>query len=542
MRMRVKEMIIGMNMIKNISLVALLSVILGGCSESGSSAPSNSVEGATVAHDHGSETHEHEEGSEANVPAYVYTDYTDRTELFVEFPALIVGEPSRFAAHLTDLQDASPLVEGMVDVVLRQSGRTVARYRVREVTRAGLFSPTVTPQSAGEFDLAIEVNNTQLQAVHNLGTVRVFSSLSDVVVPEAAVPEEGDISYLKEQQWTSPFATELAVHRNIRQSVPGFGTIESPSAGHADVRSPANAVVAIKDLVMVGETVRSGDVLARLLPRMGVAENVDQLRLELEQNRIAVQLAEAEADRIQRLVDSGALPQRRLEESNAKLNIANSELRYVQNRLEQTQLSDTDSGIEVRAPISGVVTGARTKGGSYVSEGQTLFSIVAGQERWLSVEVPEIYSSEITEISGFWAEIGGNPVQFDVGDNAYLIQAPDVIDVKSRTFKVVLAYNSQTSLGLLGQRLPIHLNGSVKQNSLVIPESAIVNEDGRQVVFVQVSGESFARRYVELGIQDGRYVEVVSGIQEAERVVTKGAYYVRLAGAGNTEIGHGHAH
>jgi cobalt-zinc-cadmium efflux system membrane fusion protein len=47
---------------------------------------------------------------------------------------------------------------------------------------------------------------------------------------------------------------------------------------------------------------------------------------------------------------------------------------------------------------------------------------------------------------------------------------------------------------------------------------------------------------VQLGIRDGDYVEIRSGVASGERVVSRGAYLVKLAASGPAEVGHGHAH
>ncbi|WP_332911865.1 hypothetical protein [Algoriphagus boritolerans] len=61
------------------------------------------------AHSHeDGEEHSHEEGA---VPALNFTIWTGQTELFVEFPALVVGQPSRFAAHFTVLDRHQPVRE-----------------------------------------------------------------------------------------------------------------------------------------------------------------------------------------------------------------------------------------------------------------------------------------------------------------------------------------------------------------------------------------------------------------------------------------------
>jgi cobalt-zinc-cadmium efflux system membrane fusion protein len=79
-------------------------------------------------------------------------------------------------------------------------------------------------------------------------------------------------------------------------------------------------------------------------------------------------------------------------------------------------------------------------------------------------------------------------------------------------------------------------------DSVAVPVSAIVRDSGVPVVYVEVGGESFQRRVVQLGIRDGDYIEVRNGVTNGERVVSKGAYLVKLAASGPAEAGHGHAH
>ena len=78
--------------------------------------------------------------------------------------------------------------------------------------------------------------------------------------------------------------------------------------------------------------------------------------------------------------------------------------------------------------------------------------------------------------------------------------------------------------------------------ALAIPESALVDEDGRPTVYVQVDGESFRKRDVELGIRDGDFVEVKQGLNEGERIVVKGGYADRLASVSAVIPAHGHTH
>jgi len=75
-----------------------------------------------------------------------------------------------------------------------------------------------------------------------------------------------------------------------------------------------------------------------------------------------------------------------------------------------------------------------------------------------------------------------------------------------------------------------------------VPESAIVDDGGRPVVFIQREGEAFVRRPVKLGIREGNLVQIAEGLQGGERIVTKGAYLIRLAALSSQIPAHGHVH
>ena len=190
-------------MTRNLSLSLLIVALVSGCDHS-------------VLDEH---THD-DDHSHDDETSLIFTHYTEQTELFVEFPALVVGVESQFAAHVTRLSDHKPLLEGQLDVVLEKYGQAVARFRVREPSRPGIFMPGVNPRDPGDFDLVIVVEDDSLTARHELGPITVFAGESDVVINQ---PEgEGNIGYLKEQQWDSPFATRIVAPQPDPRVSPWF--------------------------------------------------------------------------------------------------------------------------------------------------------------------------------------------------------------------------------------------------------------------------------------------------------------------------------
>jgi multidrug efflux pump subunit AcrA (membrane-fusion protein) len=75
-----------------------------------------------------------------------------------------------------------------------------------------------------------------------------------------------------------------------------------------------------------------------------------------------------------------------------------------------------------------------------------------------------------------------------------------------------------------------------------VPAAAIVDDAGRPIVFVQREGETFERRAVTLGTRSGDLVQITDGIRTGDRVVTRGAYLVRLASLSTSVPAHGHVH
>jgi multidrug efflux pump subunit AcrA (membrane-fusion protein) len=95
---------------------------------------------------------------------------------------------------------------------------------------------------------------------------------------------------------------------------------------------------------------------------------------------------------------------------------------------------------------------------------------------------------------------------------------------------------------LPGSFVEVFLKTAPINDALVIPVSALIEEQGVFYAFVQTEGESFQKRELKLGANDGQRVQVLTGVSEGERVVTKGGYQIKLSQASGTLPAHGHEH
>jgi multidrug efflux pump subunit AcrA (membrane-fusion protein) len=74
----------------------------------------------------------------------------------------------------------------------------------------------------------------------------------------------------------------------------------------------------------------------------------------------------------------------------------------------------------------------------------------------------------------------------------------------------------------------VRLDAGESVTAMMVPKEAVLDNEGRKIVYVLLSGEEFQRREVTLGDEYGDKVAVLSGLQPGERVVTQGAYQIRL--------------
>jgi multidrug efflux pump subunit AcrA (membrane-fusion protein) len=123
-----------------------------------------------------------------------------------------------------------------------------------------------------------------------------------------------------------------------------------------------------------------------------------------------------------------------------------------------------------------------------------------------------------------------------------VISVGSVIDSLSRTLPVIFEVANADGSVKVGATARVRLRTGATQQGVVIPASAVLDEDGRPIVYVQPEGETFEKRSIRLGGQDGDRVLVLEGIKPGERIVTGAAYQVRLASMSTAAPAHGHEH
>ena len=117
-----------------------------------------------------------------------------------------------------------------------------------------------------------------------------------------------------------------------------------------------------------------------------------------------------------------------------------------------------------------------------------------------------------------------------------------MIDPTTHALPVQFEVDNPGGQLLVGQTGTALLYKRDRIRGTAVPKAAVLLEAGRPYVFVQLGGERFARRYIDITTRDGDWVGVKSGLKTGDRVVIRGAYEVQLASAAKGLPAEGHVH
>lgn len=515
----------------NKTLIALLSaaLVLYGCGDKNAAPGHDAKAAAEAEHGHGA-------GGEK------ITHFTERSELFVEFPRLVVGEKSAFAAHLTRLADFRAIAAGKVTVILSGNSQPDERFSVDAPTQPGIFRPVATPKQAGKREMSIEVATPEFTVTHALGSITVHADRKSA---DAAGGEhdEGGIGFTKEQQWKVDFATAEIARRALRPAVAATGIVRARPDGEALMTAAmAGQIQAAGRFPQLGQVVKQGDLLAYLVPRLGGDTDFASLRAGAISARVELEQAERERVRMESLFKDEAVPEKRVLAARAAEATARAGNDAAQQRV--GQYGGGGGGMPLRAPVSGILADVRVSPGAFAAEGSPLFHIADRRMLWLELRVPESEAARLATPSGAAFRIDGIDRGFEIatGKNGRLIAVGGAVDAATRTVPVIFEFADPDPRLRIGMAARAQVLAGAPREVVAVPASAVLDENGISTVFVMIGGESFERKPVRLGVREGDWIEVVEGLEPGQRVVSRGAWLVKLASANTAQIGHGHAH
>jgi cobalt-zinc-cadmium efflux system membrane fusion protein len=503
---------------------------------------------ASCGHDHVHAPDDH--GHEHAPDAIGITKWTETLELFAEHPPAVVGHEVELLAHLTTLRDFGALEDGTVTLVLE--GPETIRAEVTEALRPGIFRPVFQPRAAGTYRGRLEVHAPGIDDTIDGFTIEVHATEAAARAAHREEEDGGRITFLKEQQWRVPFDTAFAARRTLVPSVEVAGTVSTPPDGYAEIGAAiAGRLVAPPDrLPRQGDHVVVGQLLASIAPAPSSPEDAARASLAVAEADARVARARSDLERAERLIREQAISQRELDDAQREVGVA-EEAQRAAGRARQLFTGAASGrgggGWRLTSPIDGIVTEVGAAPGASVTPDQILFRIVSPTELWIRARVPEQDAAQLRgEANASYLPLGAREwrpiVLTGDGANASLEYVGRTVDEESRTVEIVYALRSPDPSLRIGGLVRVGVPVGDPVESIAVPRSAIVDDDGRSVVYVQAEGEAFVERIVRVGPRAGDWVAITEGVELGERIVTVGAPLIRLAARAPAGAGHGHVH
>jgi cobalt-zinc-cadmium efflux system membrane fusion protein len=476
-------------------------------------------------HGPGDHAHGHTEPAEDPRPGQTVTLYQGALELFMEYPAFVVGAESPLVAHFTQTTDPEafrPVVRGRVTATLRHKDGTEETFVADKNLRDGIFKPIVRPTRAGEAELSLVLEGDQIAGRVDVGPVVVHPNTAAAVAaePEETPTAEQSVPYLKEQQWKTRYATAAAEVRAVRASVRVFGELRSATGREVELAAPVSGRVEVVGAVpRVGQAVRRGELFLTIAPAGG-AGGADRSGLELEERRARAELglAERERERARALFASQAIPERQVDAARVAVEVAEARLRATTAQLDALRSAQSSLGqgrgaaFDLRAPLDGVVAHSAVMPGAFVLAGAPLVTVVDPRELRLVAHVPEQDLSALGDLDGAsFFRVHGQAAERTLGMDRHLGTAPTV-DPATRTAAVAFTVDNAAGELRPGQAARVTLFRKAAAESVAVPSDAIVDDNGMPAVFLMDDGEAFFKRRVSLGARDGAWTAVNAGL------------------------------
>ena len=327
---------------------------------------------------------------------------------------------------------------------------------------------------------------------------------------------EGFIAMTPQKLAASGIASEPVVLGSLQSEIIAQATVTAPPEGRALLTARADGAV-VRINKRLGDPVGAGETVALLESREAAA-------FVAERNAAAAraQAGRAAAAREQRLFNARITARQDLEAAIAARQTADAELQRANAAVSAAGVTGGGRYLAVRSPISGRITEVDTQLGAYVAAGAELFNVSDPRRIQIDAAVPAPEAQRIRPGDRAIVELpGGNIVE------AAVRSVTPSLDPQSRSATVVVQLAGAPGGLTQGQAVRVRITprGS-QQSGIILPEEAVQQIEGRDMVFVQVRG-GFQAMPVSVGSRSGGRVEILDGLKAGQTVVTQGAFVLK---------------
>jgi membrane fusion protein, multidrug efflux system len=262
----------------------------------------------------------------------------------------------------------------------------------------------------------------------------------------------------------------------------------------------------IELLAEEGDYVREGQVIGRL--------DGEMQRVALEEVAIRGKSAERIFRRSEAMYETQDISEQEFQEVRFRYDEAEAQRQAAEIALEHCL---------IRAPFSGVIAERFVNPGQHLILGSSVFSIVDADPLLARIFLPEKEAMHIKPGQEVVISPSTHPDQEMRGE---VLRISPVVDIRTGTVKVTCQIPGDSELRP-GSFVRVRVQTDLHPNVLVIPKRALIPEGGENYVYMAVA-DSVIKTSIETGYSNGRYVEILEGLDLGDRVVTVGTGSLKM--------------
>ena len=395
----------------------------------------------------------------------------------------------------------------------------------------GIYRFCVRAEAEGEANLVFSADGQRASI-----PVRVFGSASEAseYAESLEVRSSNGAVFPKEKSWSVDFATEEAVLEPFGQVIRATSRVQPSQEEVFTVSALTDGVVSIGAKALVeGREVRKGETLC-IVKGSGTAD--ENLATKYARAEADYNFARIEYERKKALASDRIVSESELRQAEAAFEIAKAVFENLKGNFDA-------SGQSAKSPIEGFVTSVTVSNGQFVRAGDPIATVSRSRSLLVVAEIQPRYSACLKDICGatfkdmdsgrIWTldELGGKVVSYGKS-------------VSSDSPLIPVTFSVPNKGGFIpGSFLQTRIITRSETPAITLPTTSLIEEQGNYFVYRQLTPEYFEKTPVTIGASDGLRTEIRSGLNAGERVVSKGAMFVKLAqasGALDPHAGHNH--
>lgn len=310
-------------------------------------------------------------------------------------------------------------------------------------------------------------------------------------------------------------------HETIRVA----GEVLPSAASGGTASSPVAGILTLAPGITEGTAVKQGQLIGRVKQSGVTGGDVNAA------GRVALENAKRELARVTPLYKDGLVTRKEYEDAVSAVRAA------------QASYSPAAASGTIVAPTSGVISNLLAKQGAFVNVGDPVAQIAGGGRLTLKALLPASKAAYLGSISG--ATItphGSTRAGIDLNQYGGRLMSNAAGGGQNGYIPVYFSFDASAPV-TPGTASEVYLRGLKRSGVMTVPVEAVSEEMGEKFVYVKTNAHEFEKRPVTLGGNDGRMVEIASGLKPGEEVVSKGMSFVRLSEqSGKAPEGHSHNH